>query len=107
MSNATKLHAFTLALQAQFATAAELRIRRATRGVVTVFQLIGNHPKHGKIGRKIPATSEEELLAFGLLIDGRELVIREAELPAAHLLSPGLRSRLHCRAEGLGFQESP
>ena len=49
----------------------------------------------------------EELLAFGLLLDGRELVIREAELPAAHLLSPGLRSRLRCRAEGLGFQESP
>ena len=49
----------------------------------------------------------EELLAFGLLLDGRELVIREAELPAAHLLSPGLRSRLHCCAEGLGFQESP
>ena len=49
----------------------------------------------------------EELLAFGLLLGGRELVIREAELLAAHQLSPNLRSQLHCRAEGLGFPECP
>ena len=36
-----------------------------------------------------------------------ELVIREPELLAAHHLSPGLRSRLHGGAEGLGFPESP
>ena len=33
----------------------------------------------------------EELLAFGLLLGDGELIIREAELPLAHHLSPGLR----------------
>ena len=34
----------------------------------------------------------EEFLAFGLLLGGGELVIRESELLAAQHLSPGLRS---------------
>ena len=49
----------------------------------------------------------EELLVFGMLLGGGELVIREAELLAAHHLSSSLRSRLHFRAEGLNFSESP
>lgn len=39
-----------------------------------------------------------------LLLVGAELVIREAELSAAHQLSPGLRPRLHCLKVGPGSQ---
>ena len=49
----------------------------------------------------------EKPLPFGLLFGGGELVIREAELLTAHQTSPGLRSRPHCRAEGLVFQSLP
>jgi len=61
----------------------------------------------------------EKFLPFGLLLvapprstlgrgnGGGELVIREAELLAAHQLSPDLRLRPHFPAVGLGFPESP
>ena len=49
----------------------------------------------------------EKLLSFGLLLGGGELVIRETELLASHHPSPGLRQRLHCPADALGFPESP
>ena len=49
----------------------------------------------------------EKLLPFGLLLGRGELVIREAELFAAHQPSPGLRSQGHCPANGPGFPESP
>jgi hypothetical protein len=49
----------------------------------------------------------EERLAFGLLLGGGELVIREAELLAAHQLRPDLRSRGHPPVAGLSFPEFP
>jgi hypothetical protein len=42
-----------------------------------------------------------------LLLSRGELVIREAELLAAHQVSPDLRSQNYCPANGLGFPESP
>jgi hypothetical protein len=48
----------------------------------------------------------EKLFAFGLLLSGCELVIREAELLTAHQTCPGLRLRLYCRAEGMVFRVS-
>lgn len=45
----------------------------------------------------------EKLLPFGLLIGGGEFVTEEAELPATHQLSPGLRSQDHCRVDEAGF----
>lgn len=39
----------------------------------------------------------QELLTLGLLLGSRLLVVREAELPAAHQSSPGLRSQDHSR----------
>lgn len=47
----------------------------------------------------------QELLALGLLLGGRLLVIREAELLAAHQLSPGLSSQGHSRADRPGYPE--
>jgi len=41
----------------------------------------------------------QELLALGLLLGGRLLVIREAELLTAHQFSPGLRSHGHSRVD--------
>ena len=49
----------------------------------------------------------EKLLPFGLLFGGGELVIREAELLAAHQPSPSLRLQGQCPAKGAGFPESP
>lgn len=48
----------------------------------------------------------EKLPAFGLLIVGGELVIREAQLLDVHCLSPRLRSQLHRGAEGAGFPKT-
>ena len=49
----------------------------------------------------------EELLPFGLLLGGGELVIREAELLATHHSSPGLRLQDYCPAMVLVFQSLP
>ena len=49
----------------------------------------------------------EKLLSFGLLLGSGELVIREAELLAAHQPSPDLQLQAHFSADGLGFPESP
>ena len=49
MSYTSSLWGFTLALRAQFATAADLKFRKATRARRTVWQLVGTHPKLGKV----------------------------------------------------------
>jgi hypothetical protein len=49
----------------------------------------------------------QKLLPFGLLFGGGLLVIREAELLAAHQPSPGLRLQGHSPAVGPGFPGSP
>jgi hypothetical protein len=49
----------------------------------------------------------EKLLPFGLLLGRGDLVIREAELLAAHQHSPGLRLQGHCPANRLGVPEPP
>jgi hypothetical protein len=49
----------------------------------------------------------EKLLPLGLLLGCGQLVVREAELLAAHSPSPVLRSQSHCRVDRLGFPESP
>jgi hypothetical protein len=47
----------------------------------------------------------QELLAFGLLLGGRLLVIREADLLATNTSSPWLRSQVHFGADRPGFRE--
>lgn len=49
----------------------------------------------------------QELFPLGLLLGSRLLVVREAELLAAHQHSPDRPSRGHCPAGGLGFPEFP
>jgi hypothetical protein len=66
-------------------------------GVVGLNQLDQRLPRQHRLRLR------EELLPFGLLLGGGELVIKEAELLTAHVPSPGLRSQIHCHAEGLGF----
>jgi len=61
--------------------------------VAVTFANVGLHLRH-------------DLLAFGVLLGARELVARKADLLAAHRLSPGLRSRLHSRVQGLCYPES-
>jgi hypothetical protein len=46
-------------------------------------------------------------VAGGLLFGRSLLIVREAELLAPHQSSPGLRTQNHCRADRLGFTESP
>ena len=58
MSYTSSLWGFTLALRAQFATAADLKFLKATRARRTVWQLVGTHPKLGKVARQLEATSE-------------------------------------------------
>lgn len=70
-------------------------------GVVGLNQVDQRLPGHHHLHLR------EELLPFGLLFGGGELVIREAELLATHYLSPGLRLQGHCPANGTGFPESP
>ena len=70
-------------------------------GVVGFNQVDQRLPGHHRLHLR------EKLLPFGLLLGCGELVIREAELLAAHHPSPGLRLQGHCRVEGLGFPESP
>jgi len=57
----TQLWAYTLALREEFPAAKELRIRKAQKPDRTVWQLVGYHPKHGRIAKKIPATTESEV----------------------------------------------
>jgi hypothetical protein len=59
----------------------------ALLGVVRFDQGDQRRPGHDRLHLS------EELLAFGLLLGGGELVIREAELLSAHHLSPGLLSQ--------------
>jgi hypothetical protein len=49
----------------------------------------------------------KELLPFGLHLGGGELVIREAELLAAHHPIPRLQLKSHCPTKAAGFPESP
>ncbi len=50
----------------------------------------------------------EEILTFGLLLGSGELVIRQAELLAAHHLGLDLQSRVYLLSRGgSGFPESP
>lgn len=49
----------------------------------------------------------QELLPLGLLLGGRLLGVREAELLAAHHPSPCMRSQHHCLVDGLGFPGLP
>ena len=49
----------------------------------------------------------EKLLALGLLLGRGQLVVREAELLAAHQSCLGLRSRDHCPSISLDFPEPP
>lgn len=70
-------------------------------GVVGLDQVDQRLPGHHHLHLR------EELLPFGLLIGGGELVIGEAELLATHCRSPGLRLQSYCRVNGVGFPESP
>ena len=63
--NTTSLWTFTLALRDQFPTAAALRFRKATKAGRVVWQLVGNHPKLGKVARQLDASSEAEVLTAG------------------------------------------
>lgn len=70
----------------------------ARLGVVRFDQGYQRRPRHDSIYFR------EKLLAFGLLLVDRELVIRDTELPTSHHFSPDLRSRLNCRVGGIFFQ---
>ena len=70
-------------------------------GIVGFDQVDQRLPRHHHLHLR------EKFLPFGLLLGRGELVIREAELLAAHQLSPDLRLRPHFPAVGLGFPESP
>ena len=65
-----------------------------------LYQIKQGLPRHHRLHLK------EELLPFGLLLGGGELVIREAELLATYHPSPGLRLQDYCPANGAGFPES-
>jgi len=71
-----------------------------------VAELIENYP--ATCGQSFPRHNHlhlrEELLPFGLLLGGGELVIREAELFASHQSCPGMRLQ-GCPMNGPGFPE--
>ena len=64
--NAGSLHAYTLALRDQYPSAADLRIRKANKPYGTVWQLIGRHPRLGKVARKLEASKESEVLTAAI-----------------------------------------
>lgn len=68
MSFTTNLWAFTLALRDQFPTAGELRFRKAVKPHGVVYQLVGNHPRAGKIARQVAARTEAEVLSAGVVL---------------------------------------
>ena len=50
-----------MALREEFPNAAELRIRKARKADKTVWQLVGSHPKQGKVARQLIAMSESDV----------------------------------------------
>ena len=65
MSYTTNLWGFTLALRDQFPTAGALRFRKVNKPSRTVWQLVGTHPKAGKVARQLDAATEAEVLSAG------------------------------------------
>ena len=57
----TQLWGITLALREEFPNAAELRIRKARKADKTVWQLVGKHPKQGKVARQLKALNESDV----------------------------------------------
>ena len=50
-----------MALREEFPNAAELRIRKARKADKTVWQLVGSHPKQGKVARQLKALNESDV----------------------------------------------
>jgi len=77
--------------------------KRRSAAILARIGVVGLNQLDQRLPRQHRLHLREELLPLGLLLGGGELVIKEAELLTAHVPSLGLRSQIHCHAEGLGF----
>ena len=83
---ATSLHGLTLALREEFPSAIDLRLRKSTRTGRVVWQVVGSHPKHGKVARQLDANKESDVfLAARSMIQELDLGFKGRVVPTGQV----------------------